>query len=194
MNTATPHPALAVVRFGRFELDLRSQELRSGGARVAVPRQSLQVLTLLLERPGDLVTRDALRQGLWTEGTHVDFEHGLNAVIKRLRDALGDSAEAPRFVETLSRRGYRFIAPVDSPDGPHRPASREVVWRSPPLVLLAAGLAAAYVIRLFRSRRPAALAAAAQHGLDRREDRGAALDPGGVAGVVDRNQVRARQQ
>ena len=152
MNSATPLPAPLVVRFEGFELDLRSEELRRDGVRVAVPRQSLQVLTLLLERPGELVTREALRQGLWSEGTHVDFEHGLNAVVKRLRDALGDSAEAPRFVETLARRGYRFIAPVETPVGRGRSAAhaRPVTWPSRPLVLVAAGLAAAWALLEFR--------------------------------------------
>ena len=101
------------LRFGTFELEVRSGELRKAGVRVGLQEQSLQVLTLLLERPGDLVTRDELRQRLWPNGTFVDFERGLNAAIKRLRDTLGDSAESPRFIETLHRRGYRFIAPVE---------------------------------------------------------------------------------
>ena len=102
-----------LVRFGVFELDLRSGELRKAGVRIGLQEQPLQVLALLLERPGDLVTREQLRQRLWPGGTFVDFEHGLNAVINRLRDTLGDSADSPRFVETVPRRGYRFIAPVD---------------------------------------------------------------------------------
>ena len=106
-------PSAGLVRFGVFELDRRSGELRKAGVRVSLQEQALQVLTLLLERPGDLVTRDELRQRLWPNGTFVDFEHGLNAVINRLRDTLGDSADTPRFVETVPRRGYRFIAPVD---------------------------------------------------------------------------------
>ena len=152
MNTTSPHSAPRVVRFARFELDLGSDELRRDGLRVAIPRQSLQVLTLLLERPGELVTRDTLRQGLWPDGTHVDFEHGLNAVVKRLRDALGDSADAPRFVETLSRRGYRFIGPVEMPDDRERSATGAAPWPARSFVFLAAGLAAAYLIGAFRSR------------------------------------------
>ncbi len=101
------------VTFGVFELDLRSGELRKAGARVGLPEQPFRVLTLLLEQPGQLVTREELRARLWAAETFVDFEHGLNAAVTRLRDALGDSAESPRFVETLPRRGYRFIAPVD---------------------------------------------------------------------------------
>jgi len=100
-------------RFGTFELDVRSGELRKAGVRVGLQDQSLQVLTLLLERSGELVTRDELRQRLWPDGTFVDFEHGLNAVINRLRETLGDSAESPRFIQTVPRRGYRLIAPVD---------------------------------------------------------------------------------
>ena len=150
MTTASPRPARGLVRFGRFALDLRSEELRRDGDRVAIPRQSVQALALLLERPGELVSRDALCRGIWPDGTYVDFEHGLNAAVKRLRDALGDSAEAPLFVETLARRGYRFIARVEKPvdADPHRAGGRS--WRSRPIVLVAAGLAAAYVLRAFR--------------------------------------------
>src|SRR4051812_39363396 len=101
-----------VVRFGGFELDLHAAELRKAGARLSLPAQSCHVLALLLERAGDLVTREELRERLWPTGTFVDFEHGLNAVVNRLRDTLGDSADRPRFIETVPRRGYRFIAPV----------------------------------------------------------------------------------
>ena len=105
--------AAGLVRFGIFELDLRSGELRKAGARLNLPDQPLQFLTALLERPVQLVTRDELRQRLWPADTFVDFEHGLNAVVNRLRETLGDSAETPRFIETVPRRGYRFIAPVE---------------------------------------------------------------------------------
>jgi TolB-like protein/DNA-binding winged helix-turn-helix (wHTH) protein len=104
-----------LVRFGAFELNLSTGELRKGGVRINLPDQPLQVLKTLLDRPGDLVTRDELRQRLWSAETFVDFEHGLNAAVRRLRDALGDSADVPRFIETLPRRGYRFIAPVIQP-------------------------------------------------------------------------------
>ena len=97
-------PTAGLIRFGVFELDRRSGELRKAGVRVALQEQAFQVLTLLLERPGDLVTRDELCQRLWPNGTFVDFEHGLNAVVNRLRDTLGDSADTPRFVETIPRR------------------------------------------------------------------------------------------
>ena len=105
-------PLDSVVRFGAFELNLRTGELRKGGVRISLPDQPFQFLKTLLDRPGELVTRDELRQRLWSAETFVDFEHGLNAAVRRLRDALGDSADVPRFVETVPRRGYRFIAPV----------------------------------------------------------------------------------
>ena len=104
-----------LVQFGTFELDLRAGELRRDGRKVKVQEQPFQLLTVLLERPGDVVSRDELRTRLWPADTFVDFDHGLNAAIRRLRDALDDSAENPRFVETVARRGYRFIAPVSVP-------------------------------------------------------------------------------
>jgi Tol biopolymer transport system component/DNA-binding winged helix-turn-helix (wHTH) protein len=107
-----PPSGSSLVRFGSFELDARSGELRKAGVRLGLQEQPLQVLILLLARPGQLITREELRQRLWGD-TFVDVDHGLNAVINRLRDTLGDSADAPRFIETLPRRGYRFIAPVD---------------------------------------------------------------------------------
>jgi TolB-like protein/DNA-binding winged helix-turn-helix (wHTH) protein/Tfp pilus assembly protein PilF len=100
-------------RFGRFELDSRTRELRKDGVRVKLQHQPFAVLALMLEHPGELLTREELRERLWPDGTFVDFEHGLNAAVKRLRSVLGDSAERPRFVETLHRRGYRFIARVE---------------------------------------------------------------------------------
>jgi TolB-like protein/DNA-binding winged helix-turn-helix (wHTH) protein len=106
-----------VIHFGSFEVDLHSQELRSRGTLLRLPSQSFQVLQMLLERRGTLVTRDELRAVLWPSDTFVDFDHGLHAAVNRLREALGDSADRPRWIETLPRRGYRFIAPVErSPD------------------------------------------------------------------------------
>ena len=110
------------VCFGAFQLDRRTGELRKAGVRINLPEQPFQVLKALLDRPGDLVTREELRQRLWPAETFVDFEHGLNAAVRRLRDALGDSADVPRFVETLPRRGYRFIAPVTRPSAGDEPA------------------------------------------------------------------------
>src|SRR5437868_12412825 len=101
-----------VMRFGIFEVDLQAGQLRRNGCKVRLQDQPFQVLAMLLKRPGEVVPREDLRARLWSSDTFVDFDHGLNAAVKRLRDALGDSAENPRFVETLARRGYRFIAPV----------------------------------------------------------------------------------
>src|ERR1700758_1288625 len=106
------------IRFGVFELDLRAGELRKQGVRIRLQEQPLLILQTLLERPGEIVTREELIAKIWPEGTFVDFDHGLHSAMKRLRDALGDSADSPRFVETLARRGYRFIAPVDVPAQP----------------------------------------------------------------------------
>jgi TolB-like protein/DNA-binding winged helix-turn-helix (wHTH) protein/Flp pilus assembly protein TadD len=101
------------VSFGVFEMDLGAGELRRQGLKVKLAGQPLQVLALLLERPGQMITREELQKRLWPLDTFVDFEHGLNKAINRIREALGDDADNPRFVETLHRRGYRFIAPVD---------------------------------------------------------------------------------
>lgn len=109
-----------VRRFGTFELDLRARELRKGGIRIRLQDQPFEILAVMLDRPGEVVTREELRERLWPAGTFVDFEHSLNAAIKRLRAALGDDADNPRFVETLHRRGYRFIAAVESEGQPVR--------------------------------------------------------------------------
>jgi TolB-like protein len=102
----TPNP----LRVGTFELHVRSRELREGSTRVRLQEQPFEILRLMLEHPGDVVTRDEFQRRLWPDGTFVDFEHSLNAAIKRLRVALGDDADQPKFVETVPRRGYRFIA------------------------------------------------------------------------------------
>jgi Tol biopolymer transport system component/DNA-binding winged helix-turn-helix (wHTH) protein len=107
-----PVPNSQVMRFGNYEVDLRLGELRKNGIRVKLTGQPFQILVILLEHPGDLVTREQLQRRLWQSDTFVDFDNGLNAAINRVREALGDSAENPRFVETLPRRGYRFIAPL----------------------------------------------------------------------------------
>jgi Tol biopolymer transport system component/DNA-binding winged helix-turn-helix (wHTH) protein len=101
------------IRFGPFVLDVRTGELRKEDVRLRVPDQSIRILRALLERAGDVVTREELRAQLWPADTFVDFDHGLNSAVRRLRDALGDSADAPRFVETLPRRGYRFIGTIE---------------------------------------------------------------------------------
>jgi cholera toxin transcriptional activator len=124
-----------VARFGVFELDLSAGELRRSGVKLRLQDQPFQVLALLLDRAGDVVTREELQQKLWPSDTFVDFDHSLNTAINKVREALGDSASSPRYVETLARRGYRFIAPVQHdaplvptnsappvPSAPDRPA------------------------------------------------------------------------
>ncbi len=107
------HRPREVIRFGPFELDARAGELRKHGLKTRLQQQPFRVLALLLERPGEVVTREELRQAIWPADTFVDFNEGLDATIYKLRNTLGDSSESPRFVETLPRRGYRFIAPVE---------------------------------------------------------------------------------
>jgi eukaryotic-like serine/threonine-protein kinase len=111
-----PFPTL--VRFGAFELDLRARELRKGGLSTGVPEQSIKILALLLETPGQIVLRDEMRKRLWPNDTVVEFDHSINAAIKRLRQALGDPAEAPQYIETLARRGYRWKCPVELVETP----------------------------------------------------------------------------
>src|SRR5262249_48751779 len=100
-------------RFGQFEADVNALELRRGGSRLRLQMQPFQVLVALLERPREVVTRDELRQRLWPEDTFVDFDHGLNTAMAKLRDVLGDSAANPRYVETIAKRGYRFLGEVE---------------------------------------------------------------------------------
>ena len=102
-----------LVRFGVFELDLRAGELRKNGLKIKLREQPFQILAMLLERPGEIVTREELRQKLWSNNTFVDFDNSVNKAINKIREAVGDSADNPRFVETMARRGYRFIAPVE---------------------------------------------------------------------------------
>src|SRR5438309_2317071 len=103
----------SVLHFGAFEADLSTGELRSNGRAVKLQPQPFKILALLLERQGELVTREQIRQELWGDDTFVDFEQGLNFAIKKIREALGDDADRPRYIETLHRRGYRFIAPLE---------------------------------------------------------------------------------
>ena len=100
-------------RFGVFEVDAKTGELRRQGVRLRLNAQPFQVLLLLLERPGALLTREEISRELWPDGTFVDYDHGVNSAVNRIREALGDTAGSPRFIETLARRGYRFIAPVE---------------------------------------------------------------------------------
>src|ERR1700739_2336159 len=101
------------IRFGIFEADLRAGELRKGGSRIRLQEQPFQILVMLLERPGQIITREELRSRLWPGDTFVDFEHGVNSAVARLRDALGDSAAKPRYIETLPRRAYRLLVSVE---------------------------------------------------------------------------------
>jgi Tol biopolymer transport system component/DNA-binding winged helix-turn-helix (wHTH) protein len=116
-----------VLRFGTFEVDIPAGELRKNGIKLRLQEQPLQVLCMLIEHSGEVVTREELRKRLWPADTFVDFDHGLNAAIKRLRDALGDSAENPRFVETVTRRGYRFMGISETPEA--TPSVRPRRWR-----------------------------------------------------------------
>jgi DNA-binding winged helix-turn-helix (wHTH) protein/Tol biopolymer transport system component len=108
-------PQTTVVRFGVFELDLAARQLRKNGTRIKLQDQPFRVLQLLLERPGEIVTREDLREKLWPADTFVEFDHSLNTAIQKIRQALGDSANTPRFLETIPKVGYRFLAPVNSP-------------------------------------------------------------------------------
>ena len=113
MPDAAPAPRY---RFGVFEADASTGELRRQGIRIKLNAQPFQVLLMLLDRPGEVLSREEISQAIWSDGTFVDYEHGLNSAVNRIREALGDSAGNPRFVETLARRGYRFIAPVQRID------------------------------------------------------------------------------
>ncbi len=118
------------VRFGVYEADLGAGELRRKGRKLKLQEQPFQVLALLLERPGEVITREALREKLWPADTFVEFDHSLNTAISKIREALGDLADNPRFVETLPRRGYRFIAPVEESGQASEP---EATMPVPPL-------------------------------------------------------------
>jgi DNA-binding winged helix-turn-helix (wHTH) protein len=132
-----------IFRFGVFEADASSGELRKAGMRLRVQEKPFQLLVLLLERPGQVVTREELRQKLWPSDTFVDFDHSLNTIINKIREALDDSAANPRFIETLAKRGYRFLVPVECGSPQSDPASdhpieqlvvkaspKEAPWRS----------------------------------------------------------------
>ena len=118
-------------RFGTFEADGASGELRRQGLRIKLKAQPFQLLLLLLERSGQVVTREEISRTLWPEGTFVDFDHGVNSAINRIREALGDSAGNPRFIETLARRGYRFIAPVDQIEPELEPGPEKAAFVPP---------------------------------------------------------------
>src|SRR5580658_4769116 len=112
MAGTAPAPARSY-RFGPFELDVRSGELRKHGIRIKLREQPVQVLLMLLEQPGEVVLREEIQQRLWPNNTIVEFDHGINAAIQKLRDAFGESADQPRYIETVARRGYRFLGEVE---------------------------------------------------------------------------------
>jgi DNA-binding winged helix-turn-helix (wHTH) protein len=154
------------VRFGTFEVDFATGELFKSGRKVEIERQPFLVLTALLQTPGELVTREQLRAALWPDGTFVDFDRGLNVAVKKLRDGLGDSSQSPRFIETLARRGYRFIAPVDGriEPGPPPMAPRQGAYRKYRVWAGVAGivLTVLIVFAMYRTRLPASTDLASQ--------------------------------
>src|SRR6267154_1871177 len=152
----------SILRFGVFEVDVRAGELRKQGVRIKLQEQPFHVLTVLLQRPDGVVTREELRSENWPADTFVDFDNSLNTAINKLREALGDSADNPRFIETLPRRGYRFIAPVTGVDittrktatgasAPWRPSSRKIVVAAA-IAVLAAGIAGGLLWRARQAR------------------------------------------
>jgi DNA-binding winged helix-turn-helix (wHTH) protein len=136
MSIPSSNREAKLLRFGVFEVDLAAGELRKNGARIRLQEQPFQVLTTLLQNAGQVVTRESLRETIWNSDTFVDFDHSLNTAINKIRDALGDSASSPRFVETLARRGYRFLASVDTietldPPPPTQPKVRAAAMLAP---------------------------------------------------------------
>jgi cholera toxin transcriptional activator len=117
MSIPSPNRGPKLLRFSVFEVDLDAGELRKNGSRIRLQEQPFQVLIALLQNAGQVVTRESLRQTIWRADTFVDFDHSLNTAVNKIRESLGDSASSPRFVETLARRGYRFLAPVEPVGG-----------------------------------------------------------------------------
>src|SRR5438874_5444823 len=161
MQMALEVRSRSILRFGVFEVDVRSGELRKQGGRIKLQEQPFHVLTVLLQRPGEVVTREELRNQNWPADTFVDFDNSLNTAINKLREALGDSADSPRFIETLPRRGYRFITPVTGVDGAAGGTAAGVSAATPirgrkiavtvAVVVLATGIAGGL---LWRARQP----------------------------------------
>jgi TolB-like protein/DNA-binding winged helix-turn-helix (wHTH) protein/tetratricopeptide (TPR) repeat protein len=125
-----PSPPTSIFQFGLFQLDLKARELHKAGIKVKLQDQPFRVLALLVERAGQLVTREDLQKSVWPTDVYVAFDQGLNNAIKKVRDALGDSADSPRFIETVARHGYRFVAPVSSPPGHESQPRFQVGWRT----------------------------------------------------------------
>ena len=124
-------------RFGPFELDTQCGQLRKDGVGLKLQGQPIQVLEIMLQKPGQLVTREEIRQCLWTSDTFVDFDHSLNTAVKKLRQTLGDEADTPRYIETLPKRGYRFIGEVEREE-PKREEPKEGSLDPPPVAVVAA--------------------------------------------------------
>ena len=157
----------SVVRFGTYEVDLRAGELWKAGIRIKVQQQPLKLLEILLEHPGEMVTREELRSRIWPEESFGDFDQAVNVAVAKLRGALGDSADNPRYIETLPRRGYRFVAPVASPSSDSR-SDGETIGPLPPetqphakkwrrlavagLLVAVVGLGSIYVVQRNSSR------------------------------------------
>jgi DNA-binding winged helix-turn-helix (wHTH) protein len=158
MSRSVPSHAF---RFGVFEVDLHANELYKRGIRISLQEQPFRILITLLERPGEVVSREEFRQRLWPNGTFVDFDRGLNTAVNKLREALGDASGSPRFIETLPRKGYRFIAEVedlrDAPDDPPlaggaaRPKIRTISWVAT-LMLLSGVLALVTALNVARPK------------------------------------------
>jgi DNA-binding winged helix-turn-helix (wHTH) protein len=150
------------LRFGVFEVDIGAGELRKQGTKIRLQEQRFQLLLALLEKPNEVITREELQKRVWPAGTFIDFEHGLNNALRKLREALGDSSENPRFIETLSRRGYRFIAPVaainndpevqDIPGPPATDNRRRWHWWAIAAGCVVLAAAAFFTTRAFRVR------------------------------------------
>jgi DNA-binding winged helix-turn-helix (wHTH) protein len=118
---------LGKIRFGAFEVDLRSGELRKGGIRIKLQSQPFKLFAILLNHAGEIVTREELQQQIWGSETVVNFDHSLGTAVNKVREALGDSAENPRYIETLAKRGYRFIATLEALDSPETSANSQPV-------------------------------------------------------------------
>ena len=142
VNTSSSVPP--TLRFGVFELDPRAGELRKKGMKIRLQGQPVEILAMLLQHPGETVTREELQKKLWAADTFVDFEQGLNNAMKRLRAALDDDAESPHFIETLPRHGYRFIGSVNGAE--RRPAAETEATRSSPVLIRLGALGTLVVI------------------------------------------------
>jgi DNA-binding winged helix-turn-helix (wHTH) protein len=156
-----PRGARRILRFGVFQLDVHTGELRKHGVKVKLQGKPLQVLQALVDRPGEVVTREELQQRLWPSDVFVDFENGLNTAANRLRIALGDSADKPRYIETLTRTGYRFIAPIEvvaEPPVSNGDAAQRTMPRASMSTLIAAmALIVATIGTVLALRRPSDL-------------------------------------